>query len=297
MVKRRISILVAVSALAAALAVACSTHRDANSTLSLGPSPAPWGSPIRPSSGAPAALPAGQEVWASAALLDRRTGQITTATGSRTGTSTTESMIKIAVAAQYLRDLTDTGRSPDPQEKDMLSRMIRDSDNEAAETIYRRAGRDRMLAQVVATCQLHETRTKPGWWSETQMTAADAARLGACIAEGKVATGTWAGWILEQMRAVRGVGRFGIIAAYPADGQGPLAIKNGWGIRDDGWHINCLAVTADWTLAVMIRFPDGVEFSTPDGQNLRDLPYGAAVCRRAAAALIPASSTPSTTMA
>lgn len=220
-------------------------------------------------------------VWASWALLDRNTGVVAT-TGGGTGTSTTESMIKVAIAAEYLRELEHIPRTPDTGEMDMLSRMIRDSDNDAAETLYRRGGGDQMLTKVLDVCELRASRTTPGWWSQTQLTAADAARLGMCIAAGRLASAEWVTWILGEMRSVRGDGLFGIIEARPHDEQDrPLAIKNGWNLRDDGWHVNCLAVADGWTLAVLTRYPAEL-----------GVRYGGLLCRSVAASIAPTTPAP-----
>lgn len=248
------------------------------------PSPAPtsygWKVPEPPTpsySPRPTPLPTlDSQVWASWAFLDRARGVVTELGGNGQGTSTTESMIKVALAAQYLRDLEARSQQATDDEMHMLSIMIRDSDNDAAETLYRRGGRDQMLQSAIATCGLLNTTTKPGWWSETQMTPGDAARLGACIANGKLCSAEWATWILGEMRSVRGVGRFGIIDSHPTDGGRPLAIKNGYQIRDDGWHVNCLAIADGWTMAVMLRYPTG-----------RDMAYGATLCAAVAASLAP----------
>ncbi len=205
-----------------------------------------------PPPGPPIVIPSG--TWASWALLDRRTGHVVEL-GGNLGTSTTESMIKVAIAAAYLSGLEKASREPTASELDLLGRTVRHSDNEAAESLYRRGGGDAMLKGVLSTCQLLSSNTKPGWWSETQMTANDAARMGDCIASGRIAGPEWTMWLLGEMRSVEGVGRFGIITARPADDGRPLAIKNGWTVRDDGWHVNCLAVSTWWALAVMTRYP------------------------------------------
>lgn len=214
------------------------------------------------------------QVWASWTLLDRTTGELSRA--GQTGTSTTESMIKIAIVAQYLHDLETVGRTPTDAEHALLTQAIRDSDNTAAETLYRRRGGNTMLTKAITACDLRETSTKPGWWSETQMTSADAARLGACIANGRICSTEWAAWLLAEMRQVRGEGRFGIITSRPTDHGRPLAIKNGWTDRPDGWHVNCLAIADTWTMAVMVRYP------LPLG-----LAHGARLCADIAAAIAP----------
>ncbi|HEV7896235.1 MAG TPA: hypothetical protein VGP31_00095, partial [Planosporangium sp.] len=184
-------------------------------------------------------------------------------------TSSTESMIKIWIAADYLRLQAAGGRAPSRQRLDELTAMIRDSDDRAAEDIYRLDGGDDVVNRMISTCRLTDTTVVDGWWSKTQMSARDATRLGLCVADGRAAGRTWTPWILTRMRQVRGEGRFGIVDALPADVAAGTAIKNGWTlINDDGdWHIACLAVQDRWILAVLTRY---------DGS--RGLAYGATVC-------------------
>ncbi len=215
--------------------------------------------------------------WTTWAVLDRTTGKIVE-WGGNPGTSTTESMIKAAIGFQYLLDLKAAGRSANQAETEMISRMIRDSNNEDAETLYRRGGREQMLRKVVDRCHLLSTTLVAGWWSETHMNAADAARLGACIAADQTPE---TAWLLQEMRQVRGEGRFGIIEVRPTDQGQPLAIKNGWNLRPDGWHSNCLAIAHRWTMAVMTRYPAYVN-GKPTG-----MAYGAGLCAKFAASVAP----------
>lgn len=247
-------------------------------------SPTPAASPP-PASPAPTPLPSTDPgVWVSWAVFDRTTGH--TLQGGGAGTTGTESMIKVAIAAQYIRDLEQSGRGPTVDELHKMSIMIRDSDNDAAEWLYRQGGRDKQLQAVVQRCGLQHTTTKPGWWSETQITAADAAGLGACIANGRICSADWVTWLLGEMRSVRGVGRFGIIDVRPDDGGTPLAIKNGYQTRGDEWHVNCLAVADFWTMAILTRYP--IEYRDANGnRQTRGIEYGAQLCADFAAALLP----------
>lgn len=286
MLKRRICSLITVLAVVAG----CAAPPDRSTpTPSASSTPWSWKTPEPPTpSASPLSTPLptlDASTWASWALLDREHDNVT-AVGGAAGTSTTESMIKIGVVAQYLADLEEVGRQPSFHELELMKAAIVDSDNEATEDLYRRRFGDTMLRKLLATCQLKASTTKPGWWSETQMTSIDAARLGACVAAGRVASTEWTTWILGEMRSVRGEGLFGIIAARPTDEGRPLAIKNGWTVRGDSWHVNCLAVSTFWTLAVMVRYPAG-----------RGLAYGAGVCRDVAAAIAPVEPAPSPTAA
>jgi hypothetical protein len=127
------------------------------------------------------------------------------------------------------------------------------------------------------------------YWSFTNMSPRDAVRMGDCIASGKAAGPKWTPWVLKTMANVRGSvksqqlktggGKWGIIDGLPKSisSQGPVSIKNGWTqlVYDGNWHVNCLAVTDKWALAVMMRYPSG-----------RSLSYGATVCASVASQLV-----------
>jgi hypothetical protein len=231
--------------------------------------PRPWEEPERPALRPLETAPGGPVLanlpgeWVSWALLDRSTGELRT--GGDPGTNSTESMVKAWIAADYLRGLG--GRSPSASEVGLLSRMIRDSDDNAAEILYQRRGSDAVIRRMVATCGLTDTRIESGWWSLTQISARDAARVGDCVADDGTA-GRWTRWLLDEMRQVRGEGRFGIVEVQP------VPIKNGWTAWGGSWHVNCLGVADGWTLAVLTRYPSGM-----------GLAHGAARCREVASSL------------
>lgn len=238
------------------------------------PAPTPTATPSSPTPSPTPAVSVDNDTWASWALV--HANQVVP--GGAGGTSSTESMIKVGLAGVALQGDDD----PDARELNLLTRMIRDSDDDAAQQVYTELGGDDAVRRIIAVCSLQHTTITAGWWSKTQMNAADAAQLGACVAAGRFASPHWTGWLLDQMRNVQGEGRFGIIQARPTDHATPLAIKNGWTLREDGqWHVNCLAVTASWSLAVMTRYPAG-----------RGLAHGADVCARVAAAVLPADPAP-----
>ncbi|MDM4722072.1 hypothetical protein QTQ03_21690 [Micromonospora sp. WMMA1363] len=219
------------------------------------------------------------------ALMDRETGTISGAE-NLSSTSSTESMIKVWFAADYLKRLGD--KQLPPAMKTNITTAIRDSSDDAANALYSAIGRSAAIERMISTCGLTDTEpgTVPGyegWWSFTQMSPRDAVRLGDCIADGTAAGPKWTEYLLDEMSKVRGTtaakdqnsrsggGRWGIIDGLPESitTQGPVSIKNGWTpLNYDGnWHVNCLAVTDDWSLAVMLRYP-----------QQSGLDYGAQVC-------------------
>ncbi|GIJ26545.1 hypothetical protein Vqi01_17070 [Micromonospora qiuiae] len=237
------------------------------------------------------------------ALMERESGKIS---GSKNlaDTSSTESMIKAWIVADYLRQLGD--KEPPESLKKAASRAIRDSDDEATNRVYSAAGGSYavpaggklgpVMQRAIKICDLTDTKRGnvpgyEGWWSFTQMSPRDAVRLGDCIADGKAAGRKWTKWVLAEMSKVRGStaasdqhlqsggGRWGIIDGLPESitSQGPVSIKNGWTpLNYDGnWHVNCLAVTEKWSLAVMLRYPQS-----------SGLDYGSDVCASVASQLV-----------
>ncbi|TQJ19892.1 hypothetical protein FBZ33_0070 [Micromonospora sp. A202] len=197
------------------------------------------------------------EGWYSWSVLDRRTGQII---GSRNmgETSTTASMIKSWIVADYLRRAADAGQTPSDAKLADATRIIRDSDNTRAEQFYNQVGRDASIKRLISMCKLTDSSVAPDrGWSRTALSPRDTARLGNCIATGTAAGPKWTKWLLNEMKLVRGAGDFGIRKAFPAAEQKQIAIKNGWidRTREQEMHINCLAIGDTWTMGVMVKYP------------------------------------------
>ncbi len=292
--RTRVTMTVTVIVMLAVGAVAVWTNREsighAAGRLS-GPAPAPADSSASPSPSdeGPGLSMAGQppppllspgpvdvqvQGFFAWALLDRNTGTMTGSPNYTTATNSTESMIKAWISSDYLRRLGDA--QPPADKLALLTRMIRDSDDNAAEIIYDVDGYNAVVQRMISICGLTETSIFDGWWSRTQVSARDAVRLGACVADGRAAGPKWTGWILNEMRQVRGEGRFGVIEALPPDVAGRTSIKNGWTIVGDDWHLNCLAIVDQYVLAVLTRYPSEL-----------GLQYGAGVCRNVATQLQP----------
>lgn len=208
------------------------------------------------------------------ALLNRSTGEIA-GSPNLAATNTTASMIKAWLAADVLRRSAEKGVTPQAATMSRLSIMIRDSDNAAASAFYDTLGGSATITRLAKTCALTDTRAGVDW-SHVLMSARDAVRMGGCIADGRAAGARWTPWLLKEMRAVRGSGRFGVISALPAEVADDTAIKNGWINRPDGtWHVNCLAIGADWSVAVMLVYP-----------VTKGLSHGAAACKSVAQQLM-----------
>jgi hypothetical protein len=207
------------------------------------------------------------------AFFDRTTGARYESANANQVTYS-ESMIKAWLAADYLAMMDSSGETPD---LDLLSAMIRDSDDDAAETVWYDDGDDASILRMISKCGLVDSQLYEGWWSMTLISARDAVRLGECIATGVAAGPTWTAWLLNEMRQVRGDGRFGIIDALPAPLAAKVSIKNGWTLHydDEEWRVNCLAISDEWVMSVTTIYPDQYE-----------LDHGAALCRDVAAQIL-----------
>ena len=250
---RRLLILGAVL-LAAVLA---SLHLMPNSPPTAEPSPSPTLPPLPVQ---PTEVRLTAKGWWAWAILDMRTGEIS-GSANLTETSTTASMIKAWLVADYLRRTAEAGRTPSDARLRQLTAIIRDSNNEYTQSLYNELGRSKSIERLIDICDLTDSSpASDGGWSRTALSARDTARMGACIADGRAAGPEWTDWLLNEMRLVRGIGDFGIRDAFPADERQHIAIKNGWIERapEREYHVSCLAIGDDWTMGVLVRYPFGV---------------------------------------
>jgi hypothetical protein len=264
----------------AAVAVPYVLAADEGRTHFTYPEPAAAPSETPSASAAPAPAPAGPFLTAkpvtistpgfwSWALLDTATGAIT-GSANIAAPSDTASMSKAWVAADYLRRAAEKKQKPSAVIMQRLSKMIRDSDTTYTFEFHKANGNLGSIRRMISMCGLTETTGVQNSWSLTKMSARDVARLAACIADGRAAGPQWTGWLLGEMRAVRGPGKFGVIEIAPPEEQ--VAVKNGWLLRDDKqWHIACMAIGRGWTLSVMARHAGSL------GKN-----HGAGICRKVA---------------
>ncbi|MEV0425232.1 hypothetical protein [Micromonospora sp. NPDC050495] len=217
--------------------------------------------------------------WYSWAVLDKRTGKII-GSENMAETSTTASLIKSWVVADYLRRSAEAGRTPSDAKLADATQIIRDSDNTRAQQFYESVGGSASIKRLISICKLTDSKVaSDGGWSRTLLSPRDTARLGLCIDDGRAAGSKWTKWLINEMRLVRGVGDFGIRKAFPAAEQKQIAIKNGWIDRqkEREYHVNCLAIGDTWTMGVMVRTP----FGTTGGWE-----YGMKACERITEALL-----------
>jgi hypothetical protein len=220
--------------------------------------------------------------WASFTLADRRAGRLVGDTRTDEVTNS-ESVVKAWLAADLLATRAAEKRPLTAYERSRMTTMMRVSDDDDAEVIWRWLGADASIRKMIRTCRMTDTTVYPGRWSLTQISSRDTARLGVCLAPGpgRLLSRSAGAELLALMRSVEPSDAFGIQQAYPAGHGVRIAVKNGW--TEHGgpgvWNVNCLGTWGPdlrWVLAVTMRYPTG-----------RGLSYGAEVCRRVTTALFP----------
>lgn len=192
--------------------------------------------------------------WYSWALLDHKDGAIL---GSATQgeVARTCSVIKVWLASDYLRRAEEKGTTPSVSKLASLSKMIRNSDNAVATTVFAELGKTSCFNRLKELCKLTDFKPNNSW-GQCQMSARDLARLGAAVTSGLAAGPKWTEWLLNEMRLVK-LGTWGIREAFPADQAAALAIKNGWDTTaaTQTRHMNCMATTPRWTMITMTKYP------------------------------------------
>jgi hypothetical protein len=213
--------------------------------------------PLRPAEITAQSL--GTDAFVSWAYVDLRDRSVQGST-NMTEPVAAGSMVLAWLGADFLRRAAEEGVAPTETQLADVDAMIQDNDEAAAERVIALLGGALASFERLGTiCQLSDTIPVQRWNGLT-ISARDAARLGACLGDGRAAGAEWTPRILAAMQQVRGQGDFGIRLAFPADQRPTIAVKNGWGVTTAAGEqqVGCLAVGSNWSLAVLVRLPAGI---------------------------------------
>ncbi|MEO9134808.1 MAG: hypothetical protein ABI301_07410 [Jatrophihabitantaceae bacterium] len=160
------------------------------------------------------------------AVLDTRTGTLYRA-GNADGYYAGASVVKTLIATRLLLERKMSGNV-----EALATKMIEQSDNAAAWTLYPRVGRDGLLPWVQAHYGIHigAPPTMPGIWGSTQISARGLVRFYAAVRHDPR---VWP-WLARTMHAYHSrsssgePNAFGIAVAAPSS-----AVKNGWDTNRD----------------------------------------------------------------
>lgn len=173
-------------------------------------------------------------------------GRGAAAYGEDAGAFDTASVVKVDILAALLLDAQDRGASLTAQQKKLATAMIRNSDNDATNTLWKAIGGTEGLNAANKRLGLKATHTdKDGHWGLTRTTAADqTVLLEAVLGDAhSPLTAHSRGYVRSLMTTVEKNQRWGISAAD--DGKRPgatPALKNGWLPRSDTklWDVNSI---------------------------------------------------------
>jgi beta-lactamase class A len=154
----------------------------------------------------------------------------------------TASVMKVNILTALLLQRQKAHRGLTATERDIASRMIRNSDNAAADVLYEKVGGGSGLARIDRRLGLKETVPYPTRWGASRSTAADQVRLLRVLARKKSPLNTAnRHYVLDLMRSVTPSQAWGIRAA--AHRGEAVAVKNGWTplhVQGTGWAVNSI---------------------------------------------------------
>ena len=198
------------------------------------PAPAPAPPPAAVVADAVAAWHADESGHLAVVVHDLSTGR-TQSYGDADHTFATASVVKVDILASLL--LQERGKLSSGQ-KEVASRMIRQSSNGAATTLWKAIGREKGLAAANATFGL--TRTTGGTrgrWGATTTTTADQLRLLQVVfTDDSPLTPDSRAYLQSLMGGVATDQDWGVTAA-DSRGDTHAYVKNGWLPRTGGWAV------------------------------------------------------------
>lgn len=199
----------------------------------------------------------------TALVLDRNTGQMVS--NGNTQTMAIASVVKLFIADDLLLQVSKGQTQLSPADREAFDRMLRQSDDSAAETFWNRSGGSAIVTRVAARYGLTSTRQpNDGRWWNTISTAADLVRYYDMMMSGSgglppeqasvilsnlaasapmALDGTQPGGVYPQ--------RFGIPDGLFAE---PVAVKQGWMccIGSDWMHLSTGVIGPDRRYVMVI---------------------------------------------
>lgn len=169
----------------------------------------------------------------------------------------TASTIKLAIAADLLRRARAGSIQLSGADRDLIGRMLRASDNNAADILWRKyAGADHQdFQRGFRALGMRDVTPQPGfhpafepYWGFEKTSAADFDRLLDYVLNRANAADK--GYLLDQLRRVDRNQHWGVWGMGPQSG-----VKNGWSEEDKGWVVSSVGFTGQgeprYTLAIM----------------------------------------------
>jgi beta-lactamase class A len=167
----------------------------------------------------------------------------------------TASIVKVAILGTLLRQAQDAHRALTSTERSVATRMIEQSDNNAATTLWNEVGQGPGVKTFMSKVGMPSTTPgTDGLWGLTSTNAPDQVSLVRRVAyPNAVLADSSRAYMESLMRAVTPSQKWGVSAGLAAGTT--VALKNGWLPRSDGWVINSIGHvrggTHDYVIAVL----------------------------------------------
>ncbi|WKE67983.1 hypothetical protein [Streptomyces sp. WP-1] len=245
------------------------------------PTPKPKPTPATEAPSAPAPTPPAPvpDPHATVAVLDLDAGAATPVIQGEDRTYDTASIVKVDILAALLLKAQDERRALTDEERGHAEPMIRQSDNDSADALWKEIGRDAGLTAANERLGLISTTAGTGGrWGLTRTTASDQIRLLRAVfddgAEGPLTPGSRA-YVRTLMSEVLPEQSWGVSAVDAAGAE----LKNGWLQRSTTglWDVNSIGeVTLGGHRCLVAVLSDG-SASMDDGVSLVERTARAAV--------------------
>ena len=198
------------------------------------PVPAPPPAPAAVVADAVSDWHAAEDGHLAVVVADLSTGR-TAAYGDTDHTFATASIVKVDILATLL--LQEQGKLSSGQ-KEVASRMIRQSSNGAATTLWKAIGKEKGLAAANTTFGLTQTKggTKGRWGATTTTTADQLRLLQVVFTDDSPLTAGSRRYVQSLMGGVATDQDWGVTAA-DSRGDTHAYVKNGWLPRTGGWAV------------------------------------------------------------
>ena len=156
----------------------------------------------------------------------------------------TGSIVKLYILETLLLQDQQRGTSLTSSQKALATRMIENSDNDAATALWNLIGGGPALTRAAATLGVHNTIPgSSGYWGLTQTCASDYIALLRNLTQPRALSAASRDYVRDLMSDVESDQSWGVSAA--ADPHTTFDIKNGWlGTQSDGgrWLVNSVGI-------------------------------------------------------
>lgn len=177
------------------------------------------------------------------------------------------SSAKVPLMVAYLAYIEAQGRGPNGYDVSLLTSMIENSDNNAAQVIYQTIGYDAGQQTYMHEWGINDYASDPNGWGWGQWSPADMAHLLTLLQTGQTLNSSDRALALNLMRNIESDQRFGVGDTAPANAT--VAMKDGWVNGPDGaWAVNTSGIVTVGGETYIITVYTAEQNSFGDGQNI-----------------------------